>query len=339
MKNLFSAGFFLLFLQFSNAQTTIYTGDGTLSATRTVTMNGKHLTFKPTTGSVFINGSNGNVGINTSSPSEKLDVNGSIRASSAKLSNSLSNGQTFTSWEDRNLKCQVLTGGMVIDVPSQARLLNFFDFPSSNYNPTPEVFFTIADRSAKNRFAFNAEQGSGGYFRLFDKNQEINFRVTDDGNSSVTIDLPKTNSRIVVGGWANYLPEHKFVVRGSSMIEGNVLTDSNIGIGTSSFTDGSDNYRLSVNGNIRAYRVKVYTTWADYVFEDDYELPTLEEVEQHIKEKGHLKDIPSAKEVEAKGIELGEMNKLLLQKIEELTLYTIELNKELKILKEQLNKK
>jgi hypothetical protein len=67
-------------------------------------------------------------------------------------------------------------------------------------------------------------------------------------------------------------------------------------------------------------------------------LPTLEEVEQHIKDNGHLKDIPSAKEVEQNGIEVGEMNKLLLQKVEELTLYMIEMNKEINSLKAELKK-
>jgi hypothetical protein len=112
--------------------------------------------------------------------------------------------------------------------------------------------------------------------------------------------------------------------------------NSRVMIGTSSYTDGTDVYSLSVNGNVRANRVKVYNTWADYVFEDGYKLPTLEQVEKHIKEKGHLIDIPSAKEVEAKGIDLGDMNRLLLQKIEELTLYTIELNKQVEQLKAEI---
>lgn len=117
-----------------------------------------------------------------------------------------------------------------------------------------------------------------------------------------------------------------------------ISKDGNIGIGTENFTDGADTYRLSVDGSIRANRVRVYTDWADYVFEKDYCLPSLEEVENHIHEKGHLIDIPSASEVEEKGIELGEMNKLLLQKIEELTLYIITLNKEVEQLKEQIKK-
>ncbi|MCR5861932.1 hypothetical protein LRS05_07185 [Flavobacterium sp. J372] len=192
--------------------------------------------------------------------------------------------------------------------------------------------------TATNRFVFNAIHDGGGALQLRDKISQVYFRAADDGNGNYYADMPNANSRFVIGAFGNYLPAHKFVVRGSSMIEGNIFTDSNIGIGTSNFVDGVDTYRLSVDGNIRAKRVKVYTTWADYVFEKNYTLPTLEEVEQHIKEKGHLKDIPSAKEVEANGIELGEMNKLLLQKIEELTLYTIELNKEVQALKSQLNK-
>jgi hypothetical protein len=70
--------------------------------------------------------------------------------------------------------------------------------------------------------------------------------------------------------------------------------------------------------------VQLYASWPDYVFDKRYNLPPLSEVEQHIKEKGHLKDIPSAEEVSQNGILLGEMNAKLLQKIEELTLYIID---------------
>lgn len=102
-----------------------------------------------------------------------------------------------------------------------------------------------------------------------------------------------------------------------------ITQNGNVGIGTTN--PGS--WKLAVNGNIRAKEIKVETDWADYVFESDYDLPTLKEVETHIQTHGHLINIPSAKEVEANGIELGEMNKLLLEKIEELTLYIIQLEK------------
>ena len=103
----------------------------------------------------------------------------------------------------------------------------------------------------------------------------------------------------------------------------------NVGIGTMNPHD----WRLAVNGNIRAKEIKVETGWADFVFYNNYKLPTLQEVENHIKEKGHLKDIPNAKEVKENGIFLGEMNSKLLQKIEELTLYAIQQEKEIEQLK------
>ncbi|WP_299257021.1 hypothetical protein [uncultured Aquimarina sp.] len=97
----------------------------------------------------------------------------------------------------------------------------------------------------------------------------------------------------------------------------------NVGIGTT-FPDA----KLAVNGNIHTKEVKVdLVGWPDYVFESDYKLPTLQEVENHIAEKGHLENIPSAAAVAENGIQLGKMNAKLLQKIEELTLYMIEQNK------------
>ena len=116
-----------------------------------------------------------------------------------------------------------------------------------------------------------------------------------------------------------------------------VKTNGNVGIGTTN----PDSWELAVNGKIRAKEIKVETGWSDFIFEDEYKLPTLQEVENHIKEKGHLKDIPSAKEVEKNGIFLGAMDAKLLQKIEELTLYTIAQQKEierLKLIEKRLSK-
>lgn len=111
-----------------------------------------------------------------------------------------------------------------------------------------------------------------------------------------------------------------------------ISKDGNIGIGTSN--PGS--WKLAVNGNIRAKEIKVETGWADYVFKKGYDLPSLEEVEKHIHEKGHLMNIPSEAEVLENGIQLGEMNKLLLEKIEELTLYILEQEKKSKRLEDRI---
>jgi hypothetical protein len=102
--------------------------------------------------------------------------------------------------------------------------------------------------------------------------------------------------------------------------------DGNLGIGTS-----SPNQKLTVNGSIYGKEVKVDMSvpGPDYVFEDDYDLPTLESVKSYIEKNNHLPEVPSAKEMEANGINVGEMNIILLKKVEELTLYLLQQQKQL----------
>lgn len=111
-------------------------------------------------------------------------------------------------------------------------------------------------------------------------------------------------------------------------------TGGSLGIGTTS----TGSHRLAVEGSIGAREIKVEASgWSDFVFYEGYDLPPLEEIEKHIAEKGHLPEIPSEAEVTENGIYLGEMNAKLLQKIEELTLYLIEQNKELKAANQRIN--
>ncbi|TDQ11560.1 hypothetical protein [Pedobacter metabolipauper] len=107
-----------------------------------------------------------------------------------------------------------------------------------------------------------------------------------------------------------------------------IVIDGNgfVGIGTLNPQEA-----LSVNGKIRAHEIKVETAnWPDYVFANDYQLPSLLEIEKHIKQNGHLPGIPSAEEIKTNGVDLGDMNAKLLKKIEELTLYIISLEKRVK---------
>ncbi|MEJ0055097.1 MAG: hypothetical protein WDN75_05240 [Bacteroidota bacterium] len=87
--------------------------------------------------------------------------------------------------------------------------------------------------------------------------------------------------------------------------------------------------KLTVNGTIYGKEVKVDLSvpGPDYVFEKSYNLPSLDEVKSYIDENKHLPEVPSAKEMEKNGINVSEMNMLLLKKIEELTLYVLELKK------------
>jgi len=156
--------------------------------------------------------------------------------------------------------------------------------------------------------------GSGASFGLYDTNpaSKANNRIARYPNSLVV-------QNDFGGTWKDNI----------------VFADNgNVGIGTN-----NPNTKLSVNGDIKAKEVNVTLEgWADFVFKPNYNLRPLSEVEQFIKTNNHLPEIPSEAEVKENGIGLGEMNAKLLQKVEELTLYLIELKKENDSLKERMNK-
>lgn len=124
------------------------------------------------------------------------------------------------------------------------------------------------------------------------------------------------------------------IIIGTSDVEHmRITTEGNIGIGTN-----DPKSKLSVDGDIRTTEVTVISdvTVPDYVFEPDYILLTLEEVRDFVTTNKHLPEIPNAEQIEKDGIDLGEMNMLLLKKIEELTLYQIQLMEQVKELQSKV---
>ena len=122
-----------------------------------------------------------------------------------------------------------------------------------------------------------------------------------------------------------------------------IMSSGKIGMGTEAlFCTDCNDYRLFVKDGIRTEKIKVDIAanngWADYVFEPDYNLMPLTQVEQFIKQNGHLPEVPTTAEAIANGIELKEMNILLLKKVEELTLYSIELQKRIEALEGKTTK-
>ncbi|WP_236581901.1 hypothetical protein [Sphingobacterium spiritivorum] len=137
----------------------------------------------------------------------------------------------------------------------------------------------------------------------------------------------------VTGGMVGTHTNHPFSIVTNGVSKVTILSNGYTGIGTTTPTE-----RLAVNGNIRAKEIKVESAnWPDYVFEEDYKLIPLAEVEAFIKANKHLPDVPSAKVIEEDGLSVGEMNKLMMKKIEELTLHLIEKEKRQEILSQRVH--
>ena len=162
------------------------------------------------------------------------------------------------------------------------------------------------------------------------------YKLTVAGPSHTFYLNPHPNG-IDLGSTGNFAPHYQTDfsvyqgVTGSGVLRFKIDQNGNVGIGTSD--PGS--FKLAVEGKLGARKVVVTQTvpWPDYVFQPTYQLPSLKEVEAFIKANKHLPGVPSAKEVEEKGLDVGENQALLLKKIEELTLYLIEVNKKVEELK------
>jgi hypothetical protein len=156
-------------------------------------------------------------------------------------------------------------------------------------------------------YAYSGQDGSGMYMeQVGNTNNTSKMRLQSSKQSDFS-------------SYAQFFidPVNGFSFRASGTANGNV------GIGTPVPTE-----KLSVNGNIKAKKVIVSQAgWPDYVFDSSYSLRSLSEIETFIAKNKHLPDMPSAKEVDEKGISVGDNQALLLKKIEELTLYLIQLNK------------
>lgn len=121
-----------------------------------------------------------------------------------------------------------------------------------------------------------------------------------------------------------------------------LIFNGKVGVSTSTFptTVGTANvsaYKLFVKGGILTEEVRIRTGWADYVFEKDYNLKSLREIEKFIQKYGHLPNVPSAQKIEAEGLSVGEISRIQQEKIEELTLHLIEQSKKIEKQEEKID--
>lgn len=102
-------------------------------------------------------------------------------------------------------------------------------------------------------------------------------------------------------------------------------------------TEMSEVFKVKSDGTVKAKQIRIELTgWADHVFKPEYQKPSLKKLDEYIFKEGHLPGIPSEAEVKAKGVDVGEVQRLLLQKVEELTLYLIEKDKQLGLQQREL---
>ncbi|MFD1631681.1 hypothetical protein [Pseudopedobacter beijingensis] len=252
---------------------------------------------------LLVQDANGNVGIGTQSPTSPLYVSGGEPMYSGwNRTMTLKSVYPVLTFNSNDLKW----AGIGYDFGS--RLTFWVGSDSDNISYGGKAAFSIGN---------NGESFLTDHMNLKSDNQEIRFY---------------RNSGVYGYVWSSGLGMH--FGKGNSDNSITVDNNGNTGIGTNTPQE-----KLSVNGKIRAKEIKVETAnWPDYVFDENYQLPDLKETESFIKINKHLSGIPSAKEVEEHGVSLGEMNAKLLKKVEELTLYVIELKKENELIKGQLPK-
>lgn len=338
-------GLYISRLSDGNYASTI-TADGSITYD---TRNNHYFKSDGTSILTMLNG--GNIGIGTTSPSAKLQVNGNFSIINPTYTGSLSIQHTANG---AMAFINSAIGTFMFVGPT-----NMVDFGGQQIRSVQRgAFFSntlvgYALQTAEGNNVFNTTSGNTGIgttapIEKLDVNGNIKSTgfilptnaaagkvLTSDASGNATwqaaasagwgFDGNAVGVLKKIGTADNYaLP---FITNNTEQMR--ITTAGNVGIGTASPSE-----KLSVNGNILSKKVRVTQTgWADYVFHSSYELPSLSEVEAYIKKHQHLKDIPSAAEVERDGLDLGSNQAALLKKIEELTLYVIEQQKEIEELK------
>lgn len=293
---------------------------------------------------------NSNVGISNAFPSEKLDVNGNVIASG-----NITAGGTLNSTGNANIGGNLDVNGTLFNIGSVEQLSDAGGFTiASNsdfisvvdgQNSLGQPGLRWRDVIASNNIT-GLRIGAGTPAPTMALHVLGNALITDTAEQILVVESTTANNcgiqfnRTGTGSYDARIID----IGGNLRIQGSTdefqtvtnewlnmnLSNGNVGIGT---TPSSE--KLRVCGTIKAVELRLETGWCDYVFAKEYNLKPLEEVADFINENHHLPGIAKASVVETEGLSVAAMSKAMMEKIEELTLYAIQQNEELKALKQQ----
>jgi len=276
---------------------------------------------------VYTDPGNGNVGIGTTSPVAKLDIFAADNTAATSLFSLRSN----------------------FHVVGNYGMIRFGDYTQTTQYQKGAIIYESVWGSARGKFHIAMENTDGpGSVSLIDS------RLTVESNGNVGIGVTTPTDKLQVEG-------NQFSLRNSGTNNGLIFNVNAFGHPAIIPTNGNGTvdkhlviapyggnlligktnqantaYKVDINGKVRANEMVVNTTGADFVFESGYPLRSIADLEKFVKQNRHLPEIPSAKTMQQEGVGISELQTRLLQKVEELTLYIIQQQKEIDELKKKV---